>query len=402
MKDGKIVVLLMAILLVMPLVRAGSVESTSSSADADIKSTTTTDSSNSLSTTYTNTGITPTPVNTGDENEGSDDSINDTGNNTKLSPGDIIFEYWELIKIDGVDVDHAALYVGDGRLVEADPHMDKWPGIEKGLYKFMEYVYHVNKRKNPSFQLGPRFKKFIYELQNRSYSGNTNYGNVEEEGFGEVNRAPYCYYGKVYVDAINNTPVDNTTRYKAVDYAEERAAPKWPLIKENGFVLLNQSRPFDYVSPWIKDEKQYDEYTVKMVLNNLSLAKTLDYGYGCSELVWAAWWHATKNAPKEKKIDLDGDNSLYNYVWPWEIKDNKKHVRIIYNRSDESSNANDIHTISLNHTMSLKLVYTDKTVYVDDPEDIEEVNGEYYLKTSDDELYSLNNITDLEIVQQNL
>ncbi len=397
MRGEKILVLLMAILLVMPLIKAGSVESTSSSADGDVESTTTTDSANSLSTKSTDTNLTPVPINSGDRFEEADELGNDTENHTNatlLIPGDIIFEHWGKIQIDGVDVNHAVIYVGNGKLVEADPYIDKWTWLENTTYKFMAYLYHINKRINPSFELGPCLKKFVHELQNRSYSGNTNYGKVEEDDFGDVYRANFYCYGRVYVDRESNTLPDNTTRKEAVNFAKERASPKWPLIKDDGSVLLNNPRPFDYVSPWIKDEKQCDEYTVEMVLNNLSLARTLDYGYGCSELVWAAWWHATRYEPEEKRIDLDSDDSLYKYVWPWEIKNNKKHVKIYYNSTDKSNNADDS-----SQPMNLKLIYTDKIVYVDNVEDVEEVNGEYYLKTSSNELYSMDGLTDFEVLE---
>ena len=394
MKGEKIVVLLMAILLVIPLIKAGSVESTSSSADGDIEPTTTTESTGSLSTESENTNLIPVLINPDGRYEEADETSNDSENHTNatlLIPGDIIFEYWEKIKIDGVDVDHTALYVGNGKLVEADPYINKWTPREKFKYNNMAYLYHASKRINPSFELGPNLKKFVHELQNRSYGGNTVYGKVEEDDFGDVYNASFYCYGRVWID--DNTPAYPSMRKEAVDYAKERASPKWPLVGENGLVLLNRPRPFDYISPWIRDEKQCDEYTVEMVLNNLSLAKTLDYGYGCSELVWAAWWHATRYEPKEKRIDLDSDNTIYKYVWPWEIKDSP-HMKIYYNSTEKSNTADET-----SQPMNLKLIYTDKIVYVDNVEDVEEVNGEYYLKTSSNELYSMDGLMDFEVLQ---
>jgi len=387
----------MAILLVTPLIRGENVELTSSSADGDIEPTTTTDSANSISTESKDTNLTPVSINTGDRYEEPYESGNDSENHTNatiLIPGDIIFEYWEKIKIDGVDVDHTALYVGNGKLVEADPYINKWTTLERFKYNTMALFYHASKMVNPSFELGPNLKEFVYGLQNRSYGGDTDYGKVEEDDFGDVYDSYSYYYGRVYIDRENNLLPDNTTRYEAVDYANERASPKWPLVGENGLILLNHPRPFDYVSPWIMDEKQCDEYTVDMVMANLSLAKNLDYGYGCSELVWAAWWHATKNSPNEnERIDLDSDNTIYKYVWPWEIK-NSPHVKIYYNSTEKSNTADDT-----SQPMNLKLIYTDKIVYVDNVEDVEEVNGEYYLKTSSNELYSIDGLMDFEVLQ---
>ena len=348
----------------------------------------------STSTTFIKADITVTSSDNIDKYAAIDEGV--AAQNVTLIPGDIIFEYWELIKIDDIDVDHAALYIGDGKIVEADPHMDKWPHLLAEIYKVMEYVYHTQKRKDPSFQLGKRFKKLVWELQNKSYSGDIRYGNVEEDGFGEVYSARSYSYGRVYVDKERKILPREEIRKEAVNFAKERASLKWPLIDENGKLTTNHSRPFDYVSAWIKDDKQYDEYTVEMVLNNPSLARTLNYGYGCSELVWAAWWYATHNNPSERKISLDSDDSLFKYVWPWEIK-NSPHVDIFFNSTGNSTVIYDTF-----QPVDFKLVYANKQVYAYNVSSLEVINGRYYLKTTNNEFYPLDNLTDLEVIQQNI
>lgn len=282
-------------------------------------------------------------------------------------------------------VDHTALYIGNGKIVEADPHMENWSKVENITYKLMAYIYFINNKTLP-----PTLQEFVYRIHNESYKGNTKYGNVEEDGFGDVFKATFYCYGEVW---RNGEPAYNTTRDKAVEWAQNRSVAQWPLVRD-GFVIPNNTRPFDYVSPWIVDRKQCDEFTVEQVMADLSLAKTLDYGYGCSELVWAAWYHAT-----DKDIDLDNDPTT-GFVWPWEIY-NSPYVKIYYNSTDKSTSTNLNPDLSKPfEPVNLKIIYSSQTVYAYNVTSIEKINEGYYFKTSNNETYPIDGLIDLELQQK--
>jgi len=362
---GKIVSLLIAILLVIPFIKGQNVQYESQNSEPSFRG----DIENSTPLNSTNTS----------------GNVSTSCNSYPKAPGDIIFETWGIIPTLAGLVDHTALYIGNKKIVEADPHLENWNITENIAYKLMSYIYFINNKILP-----PALQEFVYRIHNESYKGNTKYGKVEEDGFGDVFNATFHCYGEVW---IKGKPAYNTIRDRAVEWAQNRSIAQWPLVND-GFVTSG-SRPFDYVSPWIVDKKQCDEFTVEEVMSNLSLAKTLDYGYGCSEFVWAAWYHATN-----RDVNLDSDPST-GFVWPWGIY-NSTYVKIYYNSTDKSSSTNLNPDLSKPfEPVNIKIIYSSQTVYAYNVTSIEKVNEGYYFKTSNNETYPIDGLIDLEL-QQNL
>ena len=183
--------------------------------------------------------------------------------------------------------DHAALYIGNYRIVEADPHMENWTDDEKkGNYPFNRSLV----------------RKLHYRSYHAPYDQN-HYGKVEYSPLSEITSGEY-YQDFLYAWV----KVKQEDRDQAVDWAEIRAKPQWPRLNSS---TKNYSRPFDYLSPWIVHSKQYENWDDPDKITEWQMGR-LRYGYYCSELVWAAY-RATA------RIDLDG-HPFTPVVWPSDIE----------------------------------------------------------------------------------
>jgi hypothetical protein len=182
--------------------------------------------------------------------------------------------------------DHAALYAGNFKIVEADPHMEYWSAWENNSYPW--YLPTVN------------------QLHDDSYQGDWHHGRVEEDKISDIH-ANYssCEYARVW---IGDGPASDYYRNRVVDWAESRGDDIWPVIGDDN---TGYCRPFDYRSPWIEKTKQYDEWTTGEAVNNPEIRDGLDYGYYCSEIPWGAWKHSAG-------LNLDPDGFV---VWPQDIFD---------------------------------------------------------------------------------
>jgi len=145
--------------------------------------------------------------------------------------------------------DHAALYKGSGKILEADPHFENWTALERLCY--------------PSNAAS---------LHDKSYSGNEHYGKVEDSLLTELWNSEY-YSDRAYGTVIG---ASSSQRSAAVSFAQNKANRIWDVGNYH-----NKPRPFDYKSFWVYNTKQVDD-TYKY---------SLGYGYYCSELVWAAWYN---------------------------------------------------------------------------------------------------------------
>jgi len=259
-------------------------------------------------------------------------------------PGDIVLIAYNLPECLGSKWGHAQIYLGsysindgdntgDGNFADADRHKvveATFYSCNWGLFCKFRY-YWIAFRVIMGWGIGPCATEFLKKLQQRTYSGEERkWGGVEinslhERLIGKWDKIwGYCY-GRVNMSKVGQSIGKNISekdelslRKAAMNYAIQRANKIWPRLGYTEEVPERRSsRPFDYLSPWYYDSKQMDEFTVEQVNQNHSLAKTPDYGYYCSELVWAAWMHAGKEV-LGKPIDLDGDNTT-KAVFPWDI-----------------------------------------------------------------------------------
>ena len=115
---------------------------------------------------------------------------------------------------------HVALYVGNYKIVEADPHMENWSYNEKRNYPGNAATLH-------------------YKSYRARYDQN-HYGKVEFSLLSEITSG--LWYEDYLYAWVRTSP---NKREEAADWAKIRATPHWP---------------FDYKSPWIIHSKQYENW----------------------------------------------------------------------------------------------------------------------------------------------
>lgn len=185
-------------------------------------------------------------------------------------------------KHDLTGYDHAALYIGNYQMVEADPHMEKWTQSEQNNYPLNAGTLHY-----------------------KSYRGDWEHGRVEQDNISDIHENYSTFkYGEVW---ISGQPATSYYRGRAADFVSERAEPQWPVIGDD---TCEYNRPFDYKSCWTYHSKQTDGWDDPSEITD-SQRCSLKYGYYCSETVWASWDHSAS-------INLD-PNGLT--VWPQDIYD---------------------------------------------------------------------------------
>lgn len=168
---------------------------------------------------------------------------------------------------------HAALYTGDGNIVEADPHIEKWTVGQR-----VKLVNGILKYRDGDTDAW----RDVLEVERET----KNIGGVEADTLSQF----YKDYSKEVVYGIPKIVTkkypDNIMRQRDV----MAAAAKWAkgrvgIIKTSSYLAEQpKHHPFDWVSYYINDTKQVDE-------NDEVCPKDKGHGgmYYCTELVWASY-----------------------------------------------------------------------------------------------------------------
>ena len=176
--------------------------------------------------------------------------------NNTIKKGDIIFGR-VLEPLPDIPVwHHACLYAGDGMIVQSDPHTEYWNETHNATF----WAGYLAQNKSKKYEYFSKLERML-----------------EKSGIGgvEITTLSYIYTHYYFVAYGNVTTAHQDEKNETIEWAKSRVG-----------------RPFDYVSYWVNNTKQIDEYDPRDPYHGGM--------YYCAELVWAAY--------KEKAgVDLDED-----------------------------------------------------------------------------------------------